>query len=111
MAEQIIEQISFDKFSVTVYVGDIATAMLLNTKVDKIDGKGLSSNDFTDEEKQEIYDNTLARHTHANKTALDLVSGVNTGDQDISNLATNAEVVHLVGEEINKLLPLIYAGL
>lgn len=31
-------------------------------------------------------------HTHANKTALDAVSGVNTGDQDLSGLATTAEL-------------------
>ena len=99
MKEDFIQNIKFDLFTVELVIGDTATAMLLSTKVDKIDGKGLSSNDFTDEEKQEISDNTLARHNHANKIALDLVSGENTGDQDISNLAVDAEVVHLAGEE------------
>ena len=73
--EDFIQSIQFDLFTVELVIVDTATAMLLNTKVDKIEGKGLSSNDFTDEEKQEISDNTLAI------------------------------------EEINKLLPLIYAGL
>ena len=54
---------------------------------------------ITQEEKQEISDNTIARHTHSNKSALDLVSGTNTGDQNISNLAVDAEVVHLAGDE------------
>lgn len=37
---------------------------LSNNKVDKVTGKGLSSNDFTDSEKASI-------HTHTNKTILD----------------------------------------
>ena len=43
----------------------------LNGKVDKEEGKGLSSNDFTDEEKSSIAANTDARHSHSNKAVLD----------------------------------------
>jgi hypothetical protein len=44
--------------------------------VDKITGKGLSSTDFT----------------QAEKTKLGLITGTNTGDQDLSSLATKAEL-------------------
>ena len=39
----------------------------INNKVTKIPGKGLSTNDFTDEDKASI-------HTHSNKTALDTIT-------------------------------------
>ena len=45
----------------------------LALKVDKITGKGLSSNDYTS----------------AEKTKLEGITGTNTGDQDLSGLATN----------------------
>lgn len=45
----------------------------LALKVDKITGKGLSSNDYTTVEK----------------TKLERITGTNTGDQDLSDLATN----------------------
>jgi hypothetical protein len=51
-----------------------ATQTALNTKVDKVTGKELSSNDFTTAEK--------------NKLAA--ITGTNTGDQDLSGLATTA---------------------
>ena len=47
------------------------------TKVDKVIGKGLSSNDFTT----------------AEKTKLGAIYGTNTGDQDLSLLATTASLV------------------
>lgn len=48
-----------------------ATQTALDTKVDKVDGKGLSTNDFTGDYKTQVEDNTTARHTHANKDLLD----------------------------------------
>ncbi len=51
-----------------------ATQTALNTKVDKVTGKELSSNDFTT----------------AEKTKLAAITGTNTGDQDLSGLATTA---------------------
>jgi predicted outer membrane protein len=76
----------------------------LNTnKVDKAVGKGLSTEDYSTAEKTKLSgieasavalstvkaDSQIASaitddHTHANKAALDLVSGTNTGDQDLS---------------------------
>ena len=47
---------------------------LLDGKVDKIDGKGLSTNDLTDE-LQSAYDNAVSlAHEHGNKATLDEIS-------------------------------------
>ena len=43
----------------------------LNNKVNKENGKGLSSNDFTNEYKQKVDNATSDKHTHNNKTLLD----------------------------------------
>lgn len=43
----------------------------IELKVDKEIGKGLSTNDYDNTEKQNNADNTSARHTHPNKTILD----------------------------------------
>lgn len=43
----------------------------LDKKVDKVQGMGLSHNDYSDDEKQKVASNTNARHTHSNKELLD----------------------------------------
>lgn len=43
----------------------------LDNKVDKVDGKGLSTNDFTDEYKNELDEAYQDKHTHENKEVLD----------------------------------------
>lgn len=43
----------------------------LGGKVDKVQGKGLSTNDYDDTEKGNVASNTSARHTHSNKALLD----------------------------------------
>ena len=48
---------------------------------------GADDNHVTDAEK-------AALHSHANKTALDAVSGTNTGDQDLSGLATTTALTN-----------------
>jgi hypothetical protein len=53
-----------------------ATQTSLATKVDKVSGKDLSTNDYTT----------------AEKTKLAAITGTNTGDQDLSALATTAAV-------------------
>ena len=55
-------------FNVEAYLD---TKVILSEKVDKIAGKGLSTNDFTNAYKNSVDSNTSARHTHANKTVLD----------------------------------------
>lgn len=59
----------------------------VESKVDKAAGKGLSTNDLTNVLKSN-YDTAYSNnHVHNNRTSLDLVSGTNTGDQDLSTLA------------------------
>ncbi len=53
-----------------------AAQTALDTKVDKVTGKDLSSNDYTTVEK----------------TKLAAITGTNTGDQDLSSYATNAAI-------------------
>lgn len=48
-----------------------ATQNALNGKVDKVPGKGLSTYDYDDTEKDKVRVNTLARHSHSNKALLD----------------------------------------
>lgn len=43
-------------------------------KVDKVEGKGLSTNDYSNEEKNANAANTQARHTHDNKSTLDKIT-------------------------------------
>jgi hypothetical protein len=63
-----------------------ATQGALNTKVDKVTGKELSSNDFTT----------------AEKTKLAAITGTNTGDQDLSGLATTAALAGKVDKVTGK---------
>lgn len=46
----------------------------IEKKVSKVVGKGLSTNDYDDTEKQNNTANTLARHTHSNKSILDNIT-------------------------------------
>lgn len=70
----------------------------LDKKVDKVEGKGLSTNDYTNTEKNNNAENTKARHTHSNKTILDNTTSsyttekdeqLNKNTLDISNLNEN----------------------
>lgn len=47
----------------------------INHKVNKVEGKGLSTNDFTDNDKQSI-------HTHDNKTVLDEITSQKVSNWD-----------------------------
>ena len=59
-------------------VGDTATRIdnLETSKVDKVSGKNLSTNDFTNGYKTQVEENTQARHTH-DKTDEELSGAVN----------------------------------
>lgn len=52
---------------------DVISALnsVVSNKVDKVAGKGLSTNDFTNEDKINLEENSQARHTHTNKSILD----------------------------------------
>jgi hypothetical protein len=55
---------------------DTFNSAALDTKVDKVAGKGLSTNDYTTAEKNK----------------LEAITGTNTGDQDLSGYATTAQL-------------------
>ena len=46
----------------------------INTRVEKEEGKGLSSNDYTDAETKELAEAGKLKHSHANKGVLDSVT-------------------------------------
>lgn len=61
-----LNKVSEDVSSIKTSVSTLQTS-----KVDKVTGKDLSTNDFTDNYKTQVDNNTSARHTHSNKTILD----------------------------------------
>ena len=63
-----------------------ATQAALDTKVDKVTGKGLSANDYSS----------------AEKSKLAAITGTNTGDQDLSGLATTAALAGKVDKVTGK---------
>ena len=63
-------------------------------KVDKITGKGLSTNDFTNEDKSNLDSNTTNRHNHSNKSVLDSTTASYTTEEKtkLGGVASNAQV-------------------
>lgn len=105
--EEINDKVSVDEFNATVSVlsdsitdieNDLTTVennlssfeeqtnTALDGKVDKVEGKGLSENDFTDIDKNNLDDNTLYRHSHANKSVLDTIT-----ETDVTEWNENVE--------------------
>lgn len=64
-----------------------AVTNALNTKVAKETGKGLSSNDFTDEDKEKLNNATSNNHTHSNKTLLDSYTQT---EKNLANAVSNS---------------------
>jgi hypothetical protein len=60
-----------DKANVADVYSKTDADTLLANKIDKIAGKSLSENDFTNDYKTQVDNNTTARHTHSNKALLD----------------------------------------
>jgi len=54
----------------------------LANKVDKVQGKDLSTNDYDNTEKGKVQANTEARHTHSNKSVLDGTTASYTTEKD-----------------------------
>ena len=67
---------------------------LNSNKVDKEAGKGLSSNDLTDDLLNQIEANTLNRHNHDNKDVLDLINAPFTREDKtkLDNIEDGAQV-------------------
>lgn len=92
---------------------------LLSGKVDKVTGKGLSSNDYTDDEKANVVANTTVRHLHDNKAVIDeitadritawdtvdgklpLSGGTLTGKLATKDIAVGGEIIVGNGNDIN----------
>lgn len=70
--------------TVYIWVTSLITNInsILSNKVDKITGKGLSTNDYTNDEKTKVADNTSARHSHSNKALLDTYDQTNANIKD-----------------------------
>lgn len=68
--------------------------VLINSKVDKVNGKGLSTNDFTNTYKKNVDDNTTARHSHSNKAVLDGTTASYTTEEKtkLSGIEAKAQV-------------------
>ena len=87
-------------------LGEIASALeenedvistlnsVVSNKVDKVAGKGLSTNDFTNEDKTNLEENSQARHTHTNKSILDSTTASFTTQEKtkLSGIEVGAEV-------------------
>ena len=73
-------------------VTDALDAAITN-KVDKVDGKGLSTNDFTDTYQSNVDGNTTARHTHSNMTVLNNTTASYTTEEKekLSGIKEGAE--------------------
>ena len=73
-------------------VGDTAVSTQIQNavanKVDKVSGKGLSTNDYTTAEKEQVAANTTARHRHSNKAVLDKITSEKTAEWDSSIIVT-----------------------
>lgn len=94
-------------------VGDIDK--LLAEKVDKEEGKGLSTNDYTDQEKEKLaglsnYDDTEIRKELSDKASKQELTEAAAGALAEAKSYTNTEVEKakdVIGEVIGQLLPLI----
>ena len=75
---------------------DVISALnsVVSNKVDKVAGKGLSTNDFTNEDKINLEENSLARHSHTNKSILDSTTASFTTQEKtkLSGIEVGAEV-------------------
>ena len=65
----------------------------LNTKVDKVVGKGLSTNDLTNELKGQYDSAVLLSHSHTNKTLLDSLVSNGDGGKYLSDDGTYKTVI------------------
>lgn len=69
------------------------TDNLLSHKVDAVQGKCLSTNDYSTEDKNNVAANTIARHSHSNTTTLDKIPTVDGhGVGSILTIGNNGEL-------------------
>lgn len=77
----------------------------ISGKVDKVAGKELSTNDFTNTYKDNVDSNTSARHTHSNKSVLDNISSA-----DITNWNNKSDFSGDYNDLTSKPQKTLYSG-
>ena len=84
------------KFKVLEEIGDTEARLedLETNKVDKVSGKNLSTNDFTNGYKAQVEENTQARHTHNNQAILDTYTKTESELEAELNTATENAHTH-----------------
>lgn len=72
---------------------------IIKDKVDKVAGKGLSTNDLTDELKADYDDAVLQAHTHSNKSILDNTTASYTTEEKtkLNGIENNAQKNTVIG--------------
>lgn len=71
----------------------------ITSKVSKEDGKGLSTNDFTDAYKTNVDANTTARHTHSNKSVIDKITNTNLTNWNAASTHVSDSTKHITSNE------------
>lgn len=97
----VLEGIQLDGVDVAISSkkANIQLASKFNAKVDKVEGKGLSTNDYDDTEKAAVAANTSARHTHDNKAVLDGITSAKVANWDAAQ-ANVLEGVQVDGADL-----------
>lgn len=80
---------------------NFATTMttMLAGKVDKISGKGLSTNDYTDTEKANLADTNNKKHEHGNKSVIDGITATLIGYWNAAYTHISDSVKHITSDE------------
>ena len=92
------------KISATIENGVVAKAMLtaelqaeIDNKVDKVEGKGLSTNDYTDAEKEKLAGIAEGANNYSLPIAGDILGGVKNG----GNVVVNADGTMTAGSRVS----------
>lgn len=90
--------------TVYIWVTSLITNInsILSNKVDKITGKGLSTNDYTNDEKTKVADNTSARHSHSNKALLDNTTASYTTEEKTKLGQIDDSLLGVTADDIGK---------
>lgn len=80
---------------------NFATTMttMLAGKVDKVSGKGLSTNDYTDTEKANLADTNNKKHEHGNKSVIDGITATLIGYWNAAYTHISDSVKHITSDE------------
>lgn len=71
----------------------------LSEKVDKVSGKQLSSNDYSDSEKAIVADANAKKHTHSNKSVLDKITQTLLDNWNVAYTHVSDSVKHITSAE------------